>query len=192
VPRTVHASTGSASKWFIPVFGAQIGTNILLGDSVGDQVSRSNKIRSQMAGSKDHTDISSDNILRATIESLSADEQQLYEDLMSQMKEDVCRQIAKTEEATKKFLSYFTVDRHQKITKHGEIEIASLIPLLQISNVSKSDDIQSIKQQQDEMKQQIGGLEETIRKLTREFEKSVAPSFSSYETSKGYICLIRR
>jgi hypothetical protein len=72
---------------------------------------------------------------------------------MSQMKEDVCRQITKTEEATKKFLSYFTADRHQKITKHGVIVIASLIPLLQISNVSKGDDIQSIKQQQDEMKQ---------------------------------------
>jgi hypothetical protein len=65
----------SASKWFVPVFGTQIGTNILLRDSVGDQVSRSNKIRSQIAGSKDHTDISPDNILRTTIESLSVDEQ---------------------------------------------------------------------------------------------------------------------
>jgi hypothetical protein len=33
------------------------------------------------------------------------------------------------------------------------------------------------------MKQQIGGLEETIRKLTRTFEKSVAPSFLLYESS---------
>jgi hypothetical protein len=33
------------------------------------------------------------------------------------------------------------------------------------------------------MKQQIGGLEETIRKLTHTFEKYVAPSFPSYETS---------
>jgi hypothetical protein len=33
------------------------------------------------------------------------------------------------------------------------------------------------------MKQQIGGLEELIRKLTRTLEKSVAPSFPSYETS---------
>jgi hypothetical protein len=30
---------------------------------------------------------------------------------------------------------------------------------------------------------QIGGLEESIRKLTRTLEKSVAPSFLSYETS---------
>jgi hypothetical protein len=95
-----------------------------------------------MSGSKDHTNISLDNILMSGIESLSAYEQQLYEDLMSQMREDVHRQIVKAEEeATEKFLSYFTVDRHQKITKHGEIEIASLLPSLRISNVSNSDDI---------------------------------------------------
>jgi hypothetical protein len=35
------------------------------------------------------------------------------------------------------------------------------------------------------MKQHTGGLEESIRKLTRSLEKSVAPSFSSYETSNG-------
>jgi hypothetical protein len=31
------------------------------------------------------------------------------------------------------------------------------------------------------MKQQIGRLKESIRKLTRTLEKSVAPSFPSYE-----------
>jgi hypothetical protein len=36
-----------------------------------------------MAGSKDHTGIFPDNILRPVVESLLADEQQLYEDLMS-------------------------------------------------------------------------------------------------------------
>jgi hypothetical protein len=33
------------------------------------------------------------------------------------------------------------------------------------------------------MKQHIGGLEDSIRKLTHTLEKSVAPSFPSYETS---------
>jgi hypothetical protein len=33
------------------------------------------------------------------------------------------------------------------------------------------------------MKQQIGRLEESIRKLTRMLEKSIASSFPSYETS---------
>ena len=65
-----------------------------------------------MVGSIDHIDISLDNILMSAVGSLSSDEQQLYEDLMSQMRKDPCHQIAKAEEeATKKFLSYFTVDR---------------------------------------------------------------------------------
>jgi hypothetical protein len=83
-----------------------------------------------MVDSKDHTNISLDNILRPAVESLSANEQQQYEDFMRQAKE--------------RFLSQFTVDRHQKVVKHGEIKVASLLPLLQISNVSKPDDIQFI------------------------------------------------
>jgi hypothetical protein len=79
------------------------------------------------------------------------------------------------------------VDRHQKVFKHGETDVASLLSSLQVPNVSKPDDIQIIKpyvdHQQNQMKQQIGGLEESIRKLTRTLEKSVAPSFPSYETS---------
>jgi hypothetical protein len=65
-----------------------------------------------MVDSKDHTDISLDNIRKPAIESLSADEQQQYEDYMRQAKE--------------KFLSQFSVDRHQKVVKYGEIEVASL------------------------------------------------------------------
>jgi hypothetical protein len=90
-------------------------------------------------------------------------------------------------QAKEKFLSQYMVDRHQKVVKHGETDVTCLLSLLQVPNVSKPNDIQSIKQyvdhQQNQMKQQIGGLEESIRKLTRTLEKSVAPSFPSYETS---------
>jgi hypothetical protein len=126
-----------------------------------------------MIDSKDHTNISLDNILKPVVESLTTDEQLQYEDYMRQAKE--------------KFLSQYTMDRHQKVVKHGETDIASLLSSLQVPNVSKPDDIQSIKQyvdqQQKQMKPQIGGLEESIRKLTHSLEKSVAPSFLSYETS---------
>jgi hypothetical protein len=126
-----------------------------------------------MVGSKDHTDISPDNILKPTVESLTADEQQQYEDYMRQAKD--------------KFLSQYMVDRHQKVVKHGETDVASLLSSLQVPNISKPDNIQFIKQyvdhQQNQMKQQIGGLEESIRKLMHTLEKSVAPSFPSYETS---------
>jgi hypothetical protein len=84
-----------------------------------------------MASSEDHTDISPDIMLKPTVESISADEQQQYEDYIRQTKE--------------KFLSQFTVDHHQKFVKHGEMEIVSLLSSLQIPNVSKPDDIQYIK-----------------------------------------------
>jgi hypothetical protein len=80
-----------------------------------------------MADSKDHTNISPDNILKPTVESLTVDEQQQYEDYMRQAKE--------------KFLSQYTVDRHQKVIKHGETNVASLLSLLQVPDVSKPDDI---------------------------------------------------
>jgi hypothetical protein len=112
--------------------------------------------RPQMAGFKDHIDVSQDNILRPTVESLSIDEQQRYQDLMSQVEEDACCQLAKVqEEAKEKFLSQFMVDCHQKITKHGEVVIASLLHSLQISNLSESDDIQSIKQYVDQHQNQM-------------------------------------
>jgi hypothetical protein len=43
--------------------------------------------------------------------------------------------------AKKKFLSQYTVDRHQKVVKHGETDAASLIYSLQIPNVTKPDNI---------------------------------------------------
>ena len=100
-----------------------------------------------MTASKESTDVSQDSILRPTVENLSTTELQLYKDLMCQVEEDARGQLAKVQEETKEnFLAHFVVDRHQKITKHGEIEIVSLLPLSQVPNVSKSDDIQSIKQ----------------------------------------------
>jgi hypothetical protein len=80
-----------------------------------------------MAGFKDHTDISSDNILKPSVESLTVDKQQQCEDYMRHAKE--------------KFLSQYTVDRHQKVVKHGETDAASLIYSLQIPNVTKPDNI---------------------------------------------------
>jgi hypothetical protein len=154
------------------VFGAWIGANTHFVDSTRDQVSRSTIIRPQMVGSKDRTNISPDNILKPAVESLTADEQHQYEDYMRQAKE--------------KFLSQYTMDRQQKVIKHGETNIASLLSSFQVPNTSKPNDIQSIKyyvdQQHDQMKQQIGGLEKSIRKLTT-LEKSVALGFPSYETS---------
>jgi hypothetical protein len=43
VLRTVCASAESTVRWFIPVFGAQIGVKTLFGNSAREQVSRSTK-----------------------------------------------------------------------------------------------------------------------------------------------------
>jgi hypothetical protein len=53
-----------------------------------------------MVGSKDHTNVSQDNSVRLTMESLSVDEQQEFEDLMNQAREEV----------NVNFLSHFMVD----------------------------------------------------------------------------------
>jgi hypothetical protein len=79
-------------------------------------------------------------------ESLLANEQQRFEDLMKQWDDEVLRQHTRVcEEAKENFLSHFTVDRHQKIIKQGEIKIDSLVPSLPNSNISNSNDNQSIK-----------------------------------------------
>jgi hypothetical protein len=43
------------------------------------------------------------------------------------------------------YLAHFKVDRHKRIVEQGEIEMTSLLPSLQNPNVSKSNDIQSLK-----------------------------------------------
>jgi hypothetical protein len=83
-----------------------------------------------MVGSKNHNDISPNKILKPAIESLTAEGQQQYEDYLRQAKE--------------KFLSQYTVDRQQKVVKHGETDVASLLSSLQVPNISKLDDIKSI------------------------------------------------
>jgi hypothetical protein len=84
-----------------------------------------------MVDSKDHTNIYPDNIMKSVVESLSTNEQQQCKDYICQAKEEI--------------LPEFTVDRHQKVVKYGEIEVASLLSSLQIPNVSKPDNIQYIK-----------------------------------------------
>jgi hypothetical protein len=54
-----------------------------------------------MVGPKDHTTVSPDNILRPFMESLSTNEQQEFEDLINQDREE-----------KERFLSHFTVDQH--------------------------------------------------------------------------------
>jgi hypothetical protein len=69
------------------VFGAQIGANTLFGRGQGcpDLL----KIGSQMAGSKDHTDVYATNIIKSALEALSVDDQQRFDDRMRHEEEEM-------------------------------------------------------------------------------------------------------
>ena len=58
-----------------------------------------------MASSKDHTKVSLSNIMKLTLESMSTEDQQQFEDYIKQ------RQAQEREEA-KKYMVHFKVDRH--------------------------------------------------------------------------------
>jgi uncharacterized protein YqeY len=82
-----------------------------------------------MAGSKDHTKISTTNIIKPAMEeALHADDQRPFEDLVMRDEKEVMRQwneqhdkeeaellhklFKRRKEAVEKYLSHFTVDRH--------------------------------------------------------------------------------
>jgi hypothetical protein len=132
-----------------------------------------------MAGSKDHTKISTTNIIKPAMEALPADDQRPFEDLVMRDEKEVMRQwneqrdkeeaellhklSERRKEAAEKHLSHFTVDRHQKITRQGEIDMESLLPPLQGPAVSTPD--------------------LSVKMHLRAYEKSAAPSFPSRESN---------
>jgi hypothetical protein len=77
---------------------------------------------------------------------LPADDQKPFEDLVMRDEKEVMRQwneqrdkeeaellhklSERRKEAAEKYLSHFTVDRHQKIIRQGEIDMESLLPPL--------------------------------------------------------------
>jgi hypothetical protein len=85
-------------------------------------------------------------------------------------------------EAAEKYLSHFTVDRHQKIIRQGEIDMKYLLPPLQGPAVSTPDVslMTFMDQQGDQLKQYV---DESIRMHLRSYEKSTAPSFPSCESN---------
>ena len=145
-----------------------------------------------MAGSKDHTKIFTTNIIKPAMEALPADDQRPFEDLIMHDEKEVMRQwneqrdkeeaellhklSERRKEAAEKYLSHFTVDRHQKIIHQGEIDMKSLLPPLQGPAVSALDLSLTtfMDQRGDQLKQYV---DEYIKMHLRSYEKSTAPSF---------------
>jgi hypothetical protein len=151
-----------------------------------------------MASSKDHTKFSTTNIIKPAMEALPADDQQPFEDLVMRDEKEVMRQrneqrdkeeakllhklSERRKQATEKYLSHFTVDRHQKIIRQGEIDMESLLPSLQAPAVSAPDLSLTtfMEQRGDQLKQYV---DEPIKMYIRSYEKSTSPSFPSHESN---------
>jgi hypothetical protein len=63
-----------------------------------------------MAGSKNHFEVSTSNIIKLALKELSADDHQRFEDIMKQDEEETLQQRARLRKhAKEKYLSYFTI-----------------------------------------------------------------------------------
>jgi hypothetical protein len=69
-----------------------------------------------MADSKDSSDVSTSNIIKSTWETLSAEEQLMFEERQKQL----------IQEAKAKFLADFKVDRNNKVVRQRATDLASL------------------------------------------------------------------
>jgi hypothetical protein len=91
--------------------------------------------RSSMAGSRDSSEVSPSNIIEPTWETLPADEQLQFEEHKEQL----------IQEARAKFLANFKVDRNNKVVRQRATDPASLQPTPDISNVSNTNELQTLK-----------------------------------------------
>jgi hypothetical protein len=128
-----------------------------------------------MAGSRNSSEVSPNNIIEPTWETLPADEQLQFEEHKEQL----------IQEARAKFLANFKVDRNNKVVRQQATDPASLRPTPDIPNVSNTNELQSLKNYVDEQREQmqniIGGMQNDYRRLVRAFDKSSIAIFPSHE-----------
>jgi hypothetical protein len=123
------------------VIGARISTNTLFGGPLGK--SREDlSDHPSMVGSKDSFDISPSNIIEPTMETLSAEDQQEFEEHKGQL----------IKEAQTKFLANFKVDRNRKVVWQRETDLASSRLATGTPKVSETNEIQSLRAYIDEQR----------------------------------------
>jgi hypothetical protein len=132
-----------------------------------------------MAGSRDSSDISPSNIIEPTWETLPADEQLQFKEHKEQL----------IQEAKARFLANFKVDMNNKVVRQRATDPASLRPTPDISNVSNTNELQSLKTYIDEQRKQmqhiVGGIQKDYKRIVRAFDKSTVANFSSHEVELG-------
>jgi hypothetical protein len=104
-----------------------------------------------MVGSKDSSDVLPSNIIEPTMETLSAEDQQEFEEHKEQT----------IEEAKTKFPANFKVNRNHKVIRKRATDLASLRPTTATPKASETNEIQSLRayidEQREQMQQIIGG-----------------------------------
>jgi hypothetical protein len=135
--------------------------------------------RPSMAGSRDNSEVSPNNIIEPTWETLPTDEQLQFEEHTEQL----------IQEARAKFLANFKVDRNNKVVRQRATDPASLRPTPDIPNISNTNELQSLKNYVDEPREQmqniIWGMQNDYRRLVRAFDKSSIANFPSHEVELG-------
>jgi hypothetical protein len=74
-----------------------------------------------MIGPKDHTDVFPNNIMKSTLESLSAKNQHRFKYYVRQRREETLQRDTQEIKDAEEYLKHFNMDWHHKITKQGEI-----------------------------------------------------------------------
>jgi hypothetical protein len=81
------------------------------------------------------------------------------------------------------------VDRNNKVVRQWATDLASLQPTTTTSEVSNTNELQSLKNYVDEQREQmqntIGGMQNDYRRLVRAFDKSTVANFPSHEVQLG-------
>jgi hypothetical protein len=93
-----------------------------------------------MTGSRDNSDVSPNNIIEPTWETLPAEEQLQFKKHKEQL----------IQEVKAKFLANFKVDRNNKVVRQLATDLASLRPTTTTPEVSDRNELQSLKAYIDE------------------------------------------
>jgi hypothetical protein len=128
-----------------------------------------------MASSKDSSEVSTSNIIKLTWETLSAEEQLLFEERQEQL----------IQEAKAKFLADFKVDRNNKVVRQRATDLASLRPTTNTPNVSSTNELQSLKayidEQREQMQRIVGDIQNDHKRLVCALDKSTIANLPSHE-----------
>jgi hypothetical protein len=132
-----------------------------------------------MAGSRDSSEVSPNNIIEPTWETLPTDEQLQFKEHKEQL----------IQEAKAKFLANFKVGRNNKVVRQRATDPASLRPTPNIPNVSNTNELQSLKayidEQREHMQHIVGGIQKDYKRIVRAFDKSTIANFPLHEVELG-------